>query len=185
MSAALAGGMVVADNCGSLSDCFSGNLLPAVLLTGGLLLLLAGSWYLWPAIARLGVSLAMRQALGRGLRSRVGYAAARYLSRFADRTVKYPIGSLQHVFDRHRRHWGFTGNWNKAAGPALQKVLEAHVRDPRTLVRRGYFRNKPATHFYNPFTRRILIRDVNGDLWSGWRLSRSQRRHVFRTGRLS
>jgi len=36
---------VLADNCGSLSDCFSSNLLPALLVVLGLVAVMAIGWY--------------------------------------------------------------------------------------------------------------------------------------------
>jgi hypothetical protein len=174
---------VLADNCGSLSDCFSGNLLPAILLIAGLILLLAGSWYLWPVVARLAVPVMMRQLLGGAVRSRAGYAAARFFSRFASRVVQYPPQNLQHAF-KHAKDFGITSNWSKAAGEAFRKALEAHVRDPGTLVRNGWYHGQRVTHFFNPRTGLNVIRDLNGNVVSGWRLSPGQLWHLLRTGKL-
>jgi hypothetical protein len=65
---------VYADNCGSLSDCFRGNLIPALLLLLGLILFIAALWYFWPVImgflGRLALGSMIRGILGTIGRSR-------------------------------------------------------------------------------------------------------------------
>lgn len=69
-----------ADNCSGLSDCFSGNLLPALLLLLGLLLVIAAGWYLAPLLARFAIGAALRALLTAAARARAPAAIARAIA---------------------------------------------------------------------------------------------------------
>ncbi|HEX2092751.1 MAG TPA: colicin D domain-containing protein [Longimicrobiaceae bacterium] len=185
VAALLAGGATPAraDNCSGLSDCFYGNLLPALLLLLGLILLVAAAWYLGPLLARFAMSAALRAMFSTAGRSRIAAGVARFLSRFASRAMNFSTGSLQHAF-RHAKDFGVTGNWSKAAGQAFQQAIQNHIRNPGTLVVRGTYRGNPVTHFFNPNTGLNVIRDAQGGFLSGWRLSAKQIEYLLRTGAL-
>lgn len=180
---ALPAGPASAHDCSGLSDCFSGNVVPAILLLLGLLLLFAGAWYLAPLLGRFAISVAMRQMLAAGLRSRLGHAADRALSRSASRSITFTTKSLQHVF-KHAKDFGISGNWSRAGGEAFRNAVQAHLRNPNTLARQGWYHGQRVTHFYNPKTGLNVIRTAKGELLSGWKLSPRQAWHLLRTGRL-
>ena len=181
----LAGGSapVLADNCSGLSDCFSGNLLPALLLLLGLVLLIAAAWYLGPLLARFAMSTALRTMFATGGRSRIAAAVAQFFSRFAGRAMSVPARGLQHAF-KHAADFGVRSNWSPAAGQAFQQAIQNHVRSAGTLVIRGTYRGQPVTHFFNPSTGLNVIRNAQGAFQSGWRLSAKQIEHLLRTGAL-
>jgi hypothetical protein len=183
--ALLAGGATpaLADNCGDLSDCFSGNLLPALLLLLGLILLIAAAWYLGPLLARFAMSTALRAMFATAGRSRIAAWVARFLSRFASRAMSFTSKSLQHAF-KHATDFGIRGNWSTAAGQAFQQAIQNHVRNAGTLVIRGTFRGNPVTHFFNPSTGLNVIRNAQGAFLTGWRLSAKQIEYLLRTGAL-
>jgi hypothetical protein len=172
-----------ADNCSGLSDCFSNNLVPALLLLAGLLLLVAGAWYLGPLLARFVLGAALRTMFVTAGRSRVAAGVARALSRFASRNMTFATRNVQHGF-KHASDFGITGNWNAAAGRAFQQAIHNHITNPGTIVIRGTYRGNPVTHFYNPSTGLNVIRDASGAFQSGWRLSAKQIEYLLRTGAL-
>lgn len=173
----------LADNCSGLSDCFSGNLLPALLLLLGLILLVAAAWYLGPLLARFAMSAALRAMFATAGRSRIAAGVAGLLSRFAGRAVSFSSRSLQHAF-KHAADFGVRGNWSNAAGQAFQQALQNHIRNAGTLVIRGTYRGNPVTHFFNPRTGLNVIRNAQGAFQSGWRLSAKQIEYLLRTGAL-
>lgn len=128
---------------GHMSDCFSGNVVPA------LLLLDAGTPS--PTMSRPKIP---------------------------------PAGALLLLAFRRAGQFGVQGNWSRATGEAFRRAIEAHVRNPNTLVRQGFYRGQPATHFYDPQTGWNVIRDAAGNFWSAWRLDPSQAWHLLRSGRL-
>jgi hypothetical protein len=166
-----------------LSDCFSGNLLPALLLLLGLILLVAAAWYLGPLLARFAMGAALRAMFATAGRSRIALGVAGLLSRFASRAMSFSTQSLQHAF-KHAADFGMGGNWSKAAGAAFQQAIQSHIRAAGTLVIRGTYRGNPVTHFFNPKTGLNVIRDAQGAFQSGWRLSAKQIEYLLRTGSL-
>jgi hypothetical protein len=99
------------------------------------------------------------------------------------RHMTFKTSQLQHAFG-HAEAFGVTGNWNKAAGEAFQRAIEAHVRDTLAQEVDGSYRGEPVTHFYNPSNGLNVIRTASGEFWSGWRLSPQQVWHLLSTGRL-
>lgn len=172
-----------ADNCSGLSDCFSGNLLPALLLLLGLVLLIAATWYLGPLLARFAIGTALRAMFATGGRSRIAVGVAQFFSRFAGRAMSFSSRGLQHAF-KHGADFGIRGNWSSAAGQAFQQAIQNHVRSAGTLAIRGTFRGNPVTHFFNPSTGLNVIRNAQGAFQSGWRLNAKQIEHLLRTGAL-
>lgn len=183
---------VLADNCGSLSDCFSNNLLPALLVVLGLVALVALAWYAWPVLLRLAAGPVLRAVLGTAGRSRIaaalsrglgGRAAARAAAQQAQRTVQFSARQLQSKF-KHAADFGVRGNYNPANAQAFQRAIEAHLRDAGTRAIQGTYRGQPVTHFYNPSTGLNVIRDARGAFQAGWRLSREQVENLLRNGAL-
>lgn len=191
---------VLADNCGTLSDCFSNNLLPALLVVLGLVAIVALAWYAWPVLLRVAAGPVLRAVLGTAARSRIAAGLARGLggraasraaargtaeaaARQAQRVVTFSARQLQSKF-KHAGDFGVRGNYSRANGEALQRAIEAHVRDAGTQVIQGTYRGQQATHFYNPTTGLNVIRDARGAFQAGWRLSRAQVEHLLRNGAL-
>lgn len=78
---------VLADNCGSLSDCFASNLLPALLVVLGLVAIVAIGWYAWPLLLRLAAGSALRALIAAAGRSRIAAGLARTLGRLGPRAA--------------------------------------------------------------------------------------------------
>lgn len=78
---------VLADNCGSLSDCVSSNLLPALLVVLGLVAVVAIGWYAWPLLIRLAAGPAVRALIATAGRSRIATGFARTLGRLGPRAA--------------------------------------------------------------------------------------------------
>ncbi len=78
---------VFADNCGSLSDCFASNLLPALLVVLGLVAIVAVGWYAWPLLVRVAAGPALRALVGAAGRSRIAGALGRTLGRLGPRAA--------------------------------------------------------------------------------------------------
>lgn len=173
----------LADNCSGLSDCFSGNLFPALMLLLGLIVLVAAAWYLGPLLARFAMSAALRAMFATSGRSSIAVGVATLLSRFTNRAMGFSTKSLQHAF-KHAPNFGVTGNWSTAAGQAFQQAIQNHVRNAGTLVIRGTYHKIPVTHFFNPSTGLNVIRNANGGFQSGWRLNPKQIEYLLRTGAL-
>lgn len=149
------------------------------LFTGGLFL---------EDIALLGMRAFTRWIFRFGLESRLGrtgYAVARYLSRFLDRSIDLPMPRLQHSFKHAADFDGkLAGNWNKAKGELFAKVLERHIRSPNTLVISGTYRGEKVIHYLDPRTGLDVVKDRNGELLAAWKLGKSQIDGVLRWGRL-
>jgi hypothetical protein len=96
---------VLADNCSGLSDCFNGNMLPAILLILGLLLFIGLIWYFggWAAIG-----IGLRGLLGWAARSRVvgalarfGRGASRFLGKWRNTPRTNPTRGLEKQLQKH------------------------------------------------------------------------------------
>lgn len=187
---------VLADNCGTLSDCFSNNLLPALLVVLGLVALVALAWYAWPVLVRLAAGPVLRAVLGTAGRSRIAAAlsrglggraatraAARAAAQQAQRGLQFSARQLQSKF-KHAADFGVRGNYNPANAQAFQRAVEAHLRDAGTRVLPGTYRGQLVTHFYNPSTGLNVIRDASGSFQAGWRLSARQVENLLRNGAL-
>jgi RHS repeat-associated protein len=98
--------------------------------------------------------------------------------------LKFTTSSLQHTYSNHAADFGFTGNWNKAAGDLFKKALAAHVGAPDTSRIAGTFRGNPAIHNVDPATGIDVIQDPAGELVSGWRLNPQQLWNVLTRGSL-
>ncbi len=178
---------VLADNCSGLSDCFNGNVIPAILLILGLLLLITAPWWLGPLLARFAISAALRTLFTTALRSRIAAAAGRTLarsfSRFLGRSIRTSARQLQKKY-KHAGDFGLPKNYNPANGARFGDAIRSHVRDPATQIIRGTYRGKDVTHFYNPNTGVNVVRDAAGRFESAWKLTPKQVEHLIRTGKL-
>lgn len=176
---------VLADNCSGLSDCFSGNMMPAILLLLGLLLLAVVGWYLWPLILRFALGAALRGLASTAARSRIATAIGRSLSRlFGNRSLQFSAKQLQKKFTKHAADFGIKGNYNSANAKLFGKAIQSHVKNRATQVIKGTYRGENVTHFYNPKTGLNVIKDANGNFLSGWKLNPTQIQHLLKSGKL-
>lgn len=143
----------------------------------------------------------IKQFLDRGRQgatSRTGSAvseAMKSLSRLtiiAKPAIGYPAKRLNHSF-KHAEAFGVAVRRNadgKVQTPsngeraAFQAALERHVRNPEVVAIRGTYRHNPATHYYNPRTQQVVVRDADGNLTAAWKLNAAQQANFLRTGGL-
>ena len=94
--------------------------------------------------------------------------------------------SLQKVFSSHGPDFGFTGNWNKAADPLLEKALAEHILDAAGTIRMpGTYRGVMSViHNIDPVSGLNVMQSPAGDLISGWRLNPQQLWNVLTRGSL-
>nr|CAG8571230.1 6708_t:CDS:1 [Entrophospora candida] len=98
--------------------------------------------------------------------------------------VNYLRERLQHIFDRHKKDWGFTenDNWNKQNGEKLMRILREFIRKNMNYVYRGSYKDDNAYLIVDPVTYQcvIIYRGGNKDyrLLSGWKLSNDQYKHA-------
>jgi Colicin D len=143
-------------------------------------------------LARGLIALGMRQVAGRAAgqlvlgsgRARVGTYLAQYVSRFVSREIKFAPKQSQKKYQKHAEVFKIDGNWNKAAPAKLQQAVDAHVRDPTTIVRRGSYHGEGVTHFYNPGTGINVIRTAGGVFLSAWKPGHVAVWHLLRYGKL-
>jgi hypothetical protein len=103
------------------------------------------------------------------------------------RAISMNPTQLQRKFDKHARDFGVTGNFNNANREAFRSALQRHVDSPDTILIEGiYLRgNIPVTHYYNPVTQNVVMKDrATGEFISGWRVGADAREHLLSTGRL-
>lgn len=175
---------VAADNCSGLSDCFRGNVMPALWLILGLLALAVIGWYLWPLVARFALGPALRLLSSTAARSRIAQGIGRFMGRFIrPRSLRFAARQVQKKW-KHAKDFGIKGNFNRANQQAFQNSLRQHVNNKGTQIIQGTYRGQNVTHYYNPNTGLNVVRDANGNFLSGWKLSPSQIRHLLESGRL-
>lgn len=93
---------------------------------------------------------------------------------------------LQSKF-KHAQDFGVSGNYNPANREAFRAALQRHVDSPDTILIEGVYGrgNIPVTHYYNPVTQNVVMKDRNtGEFISGWRVGADAREHLLSTGRL-
>ena len=95
--------------------------------------------------------------------------------------------TASHILDkRHGPDWGVSGPTNNQNIAKLEEALRVHMANPRTEMifgRLGY-PPRPALHFYDPGTGRLLSTDFGGNVLrgSGYRLGREQIQHLYDHG---
>ncbi|WP_437920408.1 DUF6443 domain-containing protein [Sphingobacterium sp. LRF_L2] len=89
--------------------------------------------------------------------------------------------SLQHMFSRHAKDFGVTGNWSKAMAGEFEGVLRTHMKG-LTPIQGTYRGTQQALHYYNPSTGLNVMTDMSGNLLGGWKLSADQVKYLLSTG---
>ncbi|CAG8594116.1 5571_t:CDS:1 [Diversispora eburnea] len=98
--------------------------------------------------------------------------------------INYILRGLQHIFARHKKHWGFTENdhWNDQNKEKLQRTLQEFVHRNVNNVYSGTYKNQDAYLIVDSVSHNCVIIYRGGDkdyqLWSGWKLSDAQYNHV-------
>src|SRR6185312_7439319 len=97
--------------------------------------------------------------------------------------INYILRGLQHIFARHKKHWGFTENdhWNNQNKEKLQRTLQEFVHGSANNVYSGTYKNQDAYLIIDSVSHNCVIIYRGGDkdyqLWSGWKLSDAQYNH--------
>ena len=95
--------------------------------------------------------------------------------------------TAQHILDRgHGKVWGVDGPANNQNIVKLNEALQVHMKNPNTqmiLGRLGY-PPRPALHFFDPQTGRLLSTDFGGNVLrgSGFKLSDPQIKYLYEQG---
>ena len=84
---------------------------------------------------------------------------------------------------KHAKHFGMEGmNYNKKNADLFRiKILE-HIKNPDTVVIAGKYRGDKAVHYFNPKTDRNIMKDLNGNFISGWKLEGDQLENFLKGG---
>ncbi len=89
--------------------------------------------------------------------------------------------TLQHMFGRHAKDFGVTGNWSKAMAGEFEGVLRTHMKG-LTPIQGTYRGTQQVLHYYNPSTGLNVMTDISGNLVGGWKLSADQIKYLLSTG---
>jgi hypothetical protein len=89
--------------------------------------------------------------------------------------------SLQHMFSRHAKDFGFTGNWNKAMAGEFEGVLRGHMKG-LTPIQGTYRGTQQALHYFDSSKELNVMTDMSGNLLGGWKLSVDQIKYLLSTG---
>ncbi|MCB9996614.1 MAG: peptidoglycan-binding protein [Rhodospirillales bacterium] len=123
--------------------------------------------------------------LAKGTAKGAGVATRMLSSRFRDASwIRNASRSqLQKKF-KHAKVFGIKGNMNNKNLAAYKKALEDHVKSPKTRAIKGTYRGQEVTHYYNAATRINVMRNVNGEFMSGWKLRSIQISNLLKRGSL-
>ncbi len=147
-----------ADNCSGLSDCFNGNIIPAILLILGLLLLITAPWWLGPLLARFALGAALRSLFTTAVRSGAVAAAARVMRKGFSRVPKVNFGN------KIQKQLGKRGWTEKSVRDTIRSPdRRVPTRDTRYRSD-GSRNNDPATAYVNKDGSYVVRNDRTGDI---------------------
>jgi hypothetical protein len=122
---------------------------------------------------------------GHGVANKGGALILNSAGSAVNKTMQFTQSQIQKKYSSHAKHFGFTGNPNKANLEAFRKAIVDHPADANTLVIQGTYRKvQDVHHFYNSNTGINVMRDMNGYFLSGWKLSAGQAENVMTRGSL-
>jgi len=103
-----------------------------------------------------------------------------------NRTISISSKQLQKKYLKHSADFGVTGNYNKARGEAFRKAIEAHVGKSTTTPIAGLYKrgNIEVVHYLDLKTGINVMKDLQGNFISGWKLSPAQLKNVLEKGTL-
>lgn len=85
---------------------------------------------------------------------------------------------LRRKFHKHGKHFGMEGkNFNKENAELFKQNIRDHINNPDTIPIAGKYTTGnvgDVVHYYNPKTELNVIKDMNGNYVSGWKLSEEQ-----------
>ena len=91
--------------------------------------------------------------------------------------------TLQHMFSRHAKDFGVTGNWSKSMATEFERVLKTHMSGIKPI--QGTWRGTTqALHYYNPSTGLNVSTTMEGNLLGGWKLGIEQIFNLLRNGNI-
>jgi len=90
---------------------------------------------------------------------------------------------LQHIFDKHAKDFGFTGNWSKESAASFRSALANHLeKNPDVVSVPGRYRGIKATHHVDTKTGVNVVTDEKDNVVTGYKLSGSQLHDVLANG---
>lgn len=94
--------------------------------------------------------------------------------------------TARHILSKHGSDWGIQGPVNNPNLAGLQEALQVHMANPRTQMifgRLGY-PPRPAIHFFDPVTGRVISTDFGGNVLrgSGFQLKPNQVEALITSG---
>ena len=95
--------------------------------------------------------------------------------------LKVEQRSLQHMFSRHSKDFGFTSNWSKTAAAEFEEVLRMHMEGV-TPIQGTYRGTLHVLHYFDSNTRLNVMTDMSGNLVGGWKLGEEQIKYLLSTG---
>ena len=95
--------------------------------------------------------------------------------------LKVEQRSLQHMFSRHSKDFGFTSNWSKTAAAEFEEVLRMHMEGV-TPIQGTYRGTLQVLHYFDSNTRLNVMTDMSGNLVGGWKLGEEQIKYLLSTG---
>jgi hypothetical protein len=93
---------------------------------------------------------------------------------------------LRAKFDAHKYDFGLSGtNFNTQNAGLFKQNMIDHINNPDTIAIAGTYRNTEAVvHYFNPITEINVMKDMNGDWISGWKLGNKQIKHLYTIGNI-
>lgn len=95
---------------------------------------------------------------------------------------------LRAKFNDHGDDFGMKGlNFNRKNAELFKQNIRAHISSPETIPIAGEYTRGgvgDVVHYYNPTTQRNVMKDMNGDFISGWKLSEKQQKWLQETGKI-
>ena len=91
---------------------------------------------------------------------------------------------LQKKF-KHAKVFGIDGNFNKKNLEVFKSEIIQHLRNPRTKMIEGIFRNNEVFHHFNTETKiNMIFYKNNKQFLSCWKLSEKQIEHIEKDGKI-
>jgi hypothetical protein len=100
-----------------------------------------------------------------------------------DRAISISSMKLQKKW-KHAIDFEVHGNFNKANAEIFRKVIDEHVKKLTSVPIAVTYRGQDVIHYLDPKTALNVIKDLDGNFISGWRLSPAQLQHVLNSGKL-
>lgn len=116
-------------------------------------------------------------------RELVGSSARLLTTRFRDTKWidKTPRRQIQKKFDAHKEVFGIKENRNNITLERFRKKLKEHVKSKDTIIIKGtYNKVEKMIHYYNPRTNINVMKDMKGEMRSGWKLRPKQQFHLLK-----